>query len=79
MPRKNFPNDGKHLRIRMHGKQGKTDYYFVKTGMPVMVDLTNCAIHFFPDESSDGQSFGGDLVIRTYKPGEAVSGDDDDN
>lgn len=52
----------------MIGKKDRLedDYYFTTTQVPVMVDLSNTVIHFYPDEAEDGEEFGGELVIRHY-------------
>ena len=56
-----------NLRIRMIGKRDRNndEYYFTTCHSPCLVDLSNCVIHFFPDEEGP-DSFGGDLVIRHY-------------
>jgi len=57
------------LKIRMIGKldSDKNEYFFTTCRVPILVDLSNSVIHFFPDtDASDDSKFGGELVIRHY-------------
>lgn len=56
------------LPIKMVGKKDRNgnDYYTTTTNVPVMIDLSNTVIHFFPFEREDDDAFGGDLVFRHY-------------
>ncbi len=51
------------LTIRMISRTDRNDHeYFMSTCQaPCLIDLSNCVIHFFPDDEG-----GGDLVIRKY-------------
>lgn len=52
------------IRIRFTGRNDKNgeDFYVAHTRIPMLIDLSEAALLFFPDEHDKG--FGGDLIIR---------------
>lgn len=52
------------IRIRFAGRTDKkeADFYVAHTRIPMLVDLNDASLLFFPDENDRG--FGGDLIIR---------------
>jgi hypothetical protein len=52
------------IRVRFTGRMDKNgaEFYVAHTKIPMLVDLNETSLLFFPDETDRG--FGGDLIIR---------------
>jgi hypothetical protein len=56
------------IRIPFIGRKDKKgfDYYFTRTHIPMLLDLSDAVIHLFPYDQES--SFGLDFVFRKYDP-----------